>query len=171
MLVANDTTTTLPEIQAASIFLPPSLFAELENTTKVGIGFTFYETAALFPLPDGSPSNLTIASAVIGALVAGQNFFNLPEPVNISLHLTIPVCSYICLLVFVCTKVTLFSLFVQIRNPQCASWNFTAAGKVQSHHAISVTTFVLLIFTTNHILQFMVCHPSLNFRWSWKLDH
>ena len=99
VLVANDTTTTLPEIQAASIFLPPSLFAKLENTTKVGIGFTFYETAALFPLPDGSPSNLTIASAVIGALVAGQSFFNLPEPVNISLHLTIPVCSHFCLLV------------------------------------------------------------------------
>ena len=89
MLVVNVTTTTLPE---ASISLPPSLFAELENATEVGVGFTFYETPALFPLPEGSPSNLTIGSSVIGALVGGQSFSNLRDPVTIFLRLTLPVC-------------------------------------------------------------------------------
>ena len=92
MLVVNVTTTTLPEDQDASISLPPSLFAELENATEVGVGFTFYETAALFPLPEGSPSNLTIGSSVIGALVGGQSFSDLRDPVTIFLRLTLPVC-------------------------------------------------------------------------------
>ena len=92
MLVVNVTTTTLQEDQDASISLPPSLFAELENATEVGVGFTFYETAALFPLPEGSPSNLTIGSSVIGALVGGQSFSNLRDPVTIFLRLTLPVC-------------------------------------------------------------------------------
>ena len=86
--------TTLQEDQDAAISLPPSLFADLDlvNTTEVGIGFTFYETAALFPLPEGSPSNLTIGSSVIGALVGGQSFSDLQDPVIILLHLTRQVC-------------------------------------------------------------------------------
>ena len=92
MLVVNVTTTTLQEDQDASISLPPSLFAELGNATEVGVGFTFYETAALFPLPEGSPSNLTVGSSVIGALVGGQSFSNLRDPVTIFLRLTLPVC-------------------------------------------------------------------------------
>ena len=92
MLVVNVTTTTLQEDQDASISLPPSLFEELGNATEVGVGFTFYETAALFPLPEGSPSNLTIGSSVIGALVDGQSFSNLRDPVTIFLRLTLPVC-------------------------------------------------------------------------------
>ena len=78
------------EGQDASISLPPSLFAELElvNTTKVGMGFTFYENATLFPLPEGSPSDLTVGSPVIGALVAGQSFSDLQDPVMIVLRLT-----------------------------------------------------------------------------------
>ena len=92
MLVTNDTATTLLEDQDASVSLRPSLFAEVGSTTEVGIGFTFYETAALFPLPESSPSNLTIGSAVIGALVAGQSITNLRDPVTIFLHLTQPVC-------------------------------------------------------------------------------
>ena len=92
MLVVNVTTTTLQEDQDASIFLPPSLFEELGNAAEVGVGFTFYETAALFPLPEGSPSNLTIGSSVIGALVGGQSFSNLSDPVTIFLRLTLPVC-------------------------------------------------------------------------------
>ena len=79
--------TALPEDQDASIALPASLFRKL-NTMEVGIGFTFYETAALFPLPEGSPSNITIGSPVIGALVGGQNFTDLSDPVNIFLRLT-----------------------------------------------------------------------------------
>ena len=95
-MVGNETTittqmSTLPEDQDASISLPPSLFAELRNTTEIGIGFTFYRTAALFPLPEGSPSNLTIGSSVIGALVGGQSISNLNEPVTIFLRLTQPV--------------------------------------------------------------------------------
>ena len=92
MLVVNVTTTALQEDQDASISLPPSLFAELGNATEVGVGFTFYETAALFPLPEGSPSNLTIGSSVIGALVGGQSFSDLSDPVTIFLRLTLPVC-------------------------------------------------------------------------------
>ena len=95
-MVGNETTittqmSTLPEDQDASISLPPSLFAELRNTTEIGIGFTFYRTAALFPLPEGSPSNLTIGSSVIGALVGGQSISNLNESVTIFLRLTQPV--------------------------------------------------------------------------------
>ena len=92
MLVVNVTTTTLQEDQDASISLPPSLFAELGNATEVGVGFTFYETAALFPLPEASPSNLTIGSSVIGALVGGQSFSDLQDPVVIFLRLTSQVC-------------------------------------------------------------------------------
>ena len=91
--VENDTLrTALPEDQNASIALPSALFRQLSNITEVGIGFTFYETAALFPLPEGSPSNITIGSPVIGALVAGQNFTSLSDPVNISLRLNQTVC-------------------------------------------------------------------------------
>ena len=98
--VGKGTITTLPEDQDAAISLPPSLFAELDllNTTEVGVGFTFYETAALFPLPEGSPSNLTVGSPVIGALVVGQSFSDLQDPVTIFLRLTRQVCSYVDLL-------------------------------------------------------------------------
>ena len=52
------------------------------------MGFTFYELATLFPLPEGSPSDLTIGSSVIGALVGGQSFSDLQDPVVIFLRLT-----------------------------------------------------------------------------------
>ena len=99
--VENDTVIALPEAQDASISLPPSFFAKLDlmNTTEVGIGFTFYETAALFPLPEGSPSNLTIGSSVIGALVGGQSFSDLQDPVTIFFRLAHQVCTYADLLV------------------------------------------------------------------------
>ena len=93
VMVRNDAVRNIfPEDQDASIALPPSLFAELRNTTETGIGFTFYETSALFPLPDSSPSNLTVGSHVIGAFVAGQSISNLSDPVTIFLRLTQPVC-------------------------------------------------------------------------------
>ena len=85
--IQDGSSTSLPSGQAASVALPPSLFSQVADTS-VGIGFTFYETAALFPLPDDSPDNLTIASAVIGALVAGQSFSNLTDPAIIFLQLT-----------------------------------------------------------------------------------
>ena len=85
---------SITESQDASISLPPSLFAELKlvNSTKVGMGFTFYQTATLFPLPEGSPSDLTVGSSVIGALVAGQSVSDLQDPVMIFLRLTSQVC-------------------------------------------------------------------------------
>ena len=77
------------ETQDASISLPSSLFTELElNATRVGMGFTFYETGAMFPLPEGSPSGLIVGSPVIGALVAGQSFSDLQDPVVILLPFT-----------------------------------------------------------------------------------
>jgi len=89
-MVSNDRTantmTALPVDQNGSIILPASLF-QRTTTEVVGIGFTFYETAALFPLPEDSP---TIGSPVIGALVVpGRfNFSDLSENVTIFLRLT-----------------------------------------------------------------------------------
>ena len=106
-MVRNDAASnTLSEDQDASVLLPPSLFAELRNATDTGVGFTFYETAALFPLPENSPSNLTVGSPVIGAFVAGQNLSNLSEPVTIFFRLTQPVCMQLCTVIMlhnICT--------------------------------------------------------------------
>ena len=93
-MVSNDRTATtmtaLPVDQNASIILPASLFQRI-TAEVVGIGFTFYETAAFFPLPEDSP---TIGSPVIGALVVpGRfNFSDLSENVTIFLRLTQTVC-------------------------------------------------------------------------------
>ena len=103
VMVRNGAASTiLSEDQDASILLPPSLFAELRNATESGVSFTFYETAALFPLPEDSPFNLNIGSHVIGAFVAGQNLSNLSEPVTIFLRLTQPVC-LLCIVTVLCT--------------------------------------------------------------------
>ena len=111
-MVRNDAATnTLQEDQDASILLPPSLFAELRNATETGVGFTFYETAALFPLPEDSPSNLTIGSHVIGAFVAGQNFSNLSDPVTIFLRLTLPVC-LLCIAIILHIYVLYYIIYV-----------------------------------------------------------
>ena len=93
VIVSNDRTATtmtaLPVDQDAFIILPASLF---QRTTSevVGIGFTFYETAAFFPLSEDSPFNRVIGSPVIGALVVpGRfNFSDLGENVTIFLRLT-----------------------------------------------------------------------------------
>ena len=151
MLVTNDTTITLLEDQDASVSLLPSLFTELGSTTEVGIGFTFYETAVLFPLPESSPSNLTIGSAVIGALVSGQSFSNLHDPVTIFLHLTLPVCFIVFTGIFKLRNFSLHVLLMQPLNPRCASWDFTAAGKfllwlVLVLHATILPWFVYTIY-------------------------
>ena len=72
---------------SAFIALPVSLFEEI-NTTDVGIFFTFYETAALFPLRGDLPDNFTVGTTVIGATVAGEVFQNLSEPIVIILQLS-----------------------------------------------------------------------------------
>ena len=101
MVSASTTTTvtTLAEDQDASITLPASLFGGLNTTNVVGIAITFYSSSSLFPFPEDFPSNCTIGSPVIGALVGGQNFrtSNLSESITISFRLIQPVCmpSYI----------------------------------------------------------------------------
>ena len=94
MVNANTTatTTTLAEDQDVSITLPASLFGRLNTTDAVGMAITFYSTSNLFPLPEDSPSSLTIGSHVIGALVGGQTFSNLSEPITIFFLLIQPVC-------------------------------------------------------------------------------
>ena len=88
------TMTTLEEDQNVSITLPPSLFGRLNTTDVVGIAITFYSNTSLFSLPEDPSSNSTIGigSPVIGALVGGQNFSNLSEPITIVFRLTQPVC-------------------------------------------------------------------------------
>ena len=86
------TMTTLEEDQDVSIALPASLFGRLNTTDVVGIAITFYSDSSLFPLPEDPSSNSTIGSPVIGALVGGQNFSNLSEPITIFFRLTQPVC-------------------------------------------------------------------------------
>ena len=86
------TMTTLEDDQDVSITLPASLFGRLNTTDVVGIAITFYSNSSLFPLPEDSPSNSTIGSPVIGALVGGQNFSNLSENITIFFRLTEPVC-------------------------------------------------------------------------------
>ena len=94
MVSASTTTTvtTLAEDQDASITLPASLFGGLNTTNVVGIAITFYSSSSLFPFPEDFPSNRTIGSPVIGALVGGQNFTNLSQPVTIFLRLNQRVC-------------------------------------------------------------------------------
>ena len=135
-MVRNDAARNIFPDQDASIALPPSLFAELRNATETGIGFTFYETSALFPLPDSSPSNLSVGSHVIGAFVAGQSISNLSDPVTIFLRLTQPV-RMLCIVTVLNIHTVSYIYVVELTsnlsmqnstNLRCASWNFTAAG-------------------------------------------
>ena len=93
VFIGTGSAATLPEDQDASIALPPSLFMRISGS-EVGIVFTFYETATLFPLPDETCNNLTVGSAVIGALVAGHSFTDLRDPVIILLRLINQVCYF-----------------------------------------------------------------------------
>ena len=72
---------------SAFLALPVSLFEDI-NTTDVGIFFTFYDTAALFPLRGDQPDNFTVGTNVIGAAVAGEIIEDLSEPAIIILQLS-----------------------------------------------------------------------------------
>ena len=76
----------LSDDSIALISLPSSLIALVE-TEDVNVIFTYYDTPTLFPLPREARSNLTVGSAVIGAIVANHSFVNLSEPVVILLRL------------------------------------------------------------------------------------
>ena len=99
------TMTTLAEDQDVSITLPASLFGRLKTTDAVGIAITFHSTSSLFPLTEDSPSNITIGSHVIGALVGGQTFSNLSEPITIFFCLIQPVCMLSFYIVYNATNV------------------------------------------------------------------
>ena len=86
IMVSTDPDTADLIEQSAFIALPVSLFEEI-NTTDVGVFFTFYETAALFPLRGDLPDNFTVGTSVIGAAVAGEIFQNLSEPIVITLQM------------------------------------------------------------------------------------
>ena len=87
VIVSTDPETADIDGLAAFIALPVSLFEEV-NTTDVGIFFTFYETAALFPLRGDLLDNFTVGTNVIGATVAGEVFENLSDPIIIILQLS-----------------------------------------------------------------------------------
>ena len=112
------TMTTLAEDQDVSITLPASLFGRLSTTDAVGIAITFYSTSSLFPLPKDSPSNLTIGSHVIGALVGGQTFSNLREPITIFFRLIQPVCMLSFYIVYNATNVYSLHLLLSCRTQQ-----------------------------------------------------
>ena len=86
VMVSTDPETADLTGLSAFIALPVSLFEEI-NTTDVGIFFTFYETAALFPLRGDILDNFTVGTTIIGATVAGEMFQNLSEPNIIILQL------------------------------------------------------------------------------------
>lgn len=69
-----------------SIMLPQSLFENLDNA-NASLFFTFYETAVLFPLGEGSQEGTAVGTGVIAASVAGRDIANLQENVTILLQL------------------------------------------------------------------------------------
>ncbi len=91
------TTRDLTEIQddqSAFIILPVSLFEEIspeDNTSQIGLFFTFYEQPVLFPLGSESRPDISVGSAVIGASFSSGDVSNLTEGVNISTRLFIKV--------------------------------------------------------------------------------
>ena len=81
---------SLPEL-TASVELPPTLFSSISsNLTDVGIFFTVYKTASLFPIADSS-GDIKVSPLVIGVTVAGQQIRNLTNPVvlNFSIPITV----------------------------------------------------------------------------------
>ncbi len=77
-----------PEV-VASISLPPSLFLMIEGDggRHIGLVFTFYQTAAFFPVLNYS-SSIKVGTPVIGAAVTlvDQSFVDLEDPVDILLQ-------------------------------------------------------------------------------------
>ena len=123
------------QYENVSIHLPPAVFAN-KNTSSVGVLFSFYTKAALFPLRRGGRSGFPeVVSPVIGALLAGFN-----SVVNISQNvvMTIPFSMVSIFLVssnfYICIIWLSFHFFQQQNDSlstvlECASWDFSAAGE------------------------------------------
>ena len=73
------------DVDISSIFLPPSLFETLQmkaTDETVGLVFTRYSDAVLFPLAVSENPSLFVASSVIGAtVVSAQPIQNLSKPI------------------------------------------------------------------------------------------
>ena len=86
----------LAPMEIAAAFLPPMLFEELQIFTdidenEVGVFFSLYETATLFPIADVPDTVTEVGSPIVGASVVAmdvqQTFTDLPEPVVITVRL------------------------------------------------------------------------------------
>ena len=83
----------LPEAVLASVSLPPSLFATIEDRDPVGVFFALYESPTLFPVREEEQvSELSfrpaVASSVVAATVGpGLDFSDLDPPVEINLRI------------------------------------------------------------------------------------
>ena len=70
----------------SSIQLPTSTLDDTDIREDVGLVFTYYDTASLFPL-DIDNSTTVVASSIIGAIVGSKMVANLEENVTILLPL------------------------------------------------------------------------------------
>ena len=70
----------------SSIQLPTSILDDMDIREDVGLVFTYYDTASLFPL-DIDNSTTVVASSIIGAIVGSKMIANLEENVTILLPL------------------------------------------------------------------------------------
>ena len=78
----------MPIPLTASVHLPPSLFKSIPtNMTNIGIFFSIYKTASLFPL-DNSSSSTKVSPLIVGVTVVGFQITNITDPVV--LNFTIP---------------------------------------------------------------------------------
>ena len=73
----------------SSIRLPPSIFDDTDSGEDVGLVFTYYDTASLFPLDveDKINSSTVVASSIIGAIIGNKTVANLKENITILLPL------------------------------------------------------------------------------------
>ena len=120
----------------SSIQLPPSIFDDTDSGEDVGLVFTYYDTASLFPL-DAENSTTLVASNIIGAIIGNKTVANLKENITILLPLKNLVCDYHCNMFTRVQYACLMMSFVQtqfydISTAKCASWNFSANGKLNT---------------------------------------
>lgn len=92
---------SLTESVSAAIELPGSLFGDASVTASavgggLGLVFSFYDTAVLFPLPHETHSDFEIRTPVIGALLAdAPAIAGLADPIIVTLQLEIDAVSFL----------------------------------------------------------------------------
>ena len=101
---------SVPEDQSPSITLPPSLFNNL-ITRDVGVFFTHYSTAVLFPLAEDTRSDIVIGTSVIGASVANVTVRNLEDNITVVFQLQNTVSTVACVYL-VCFKMLVLSAYM-----------------------------------------------------------